>query len=207
MSPIAMVMRRAHWQGAAAQHAHAHHHSWLVQAILRAGSPSASSHGRGMLRMIERHGRTVQMISRVLQALPARMQVRPAGGREHAAQQSAAAGAASTRPVAMPTTVAATLQRVVANGAGAYPHMPMTMARSGATPASGAAQRPETPAHLATVPGAGSRNGHPARSPSAFAAAPQPVTLAPLELARVTDHVVTQLEQRALSYRERMGGR
>jgi hypothetical protein len=201
-----MVIRRAHWQAAAAQHAYPHHHSWLVQAILRAGSPSVSNAGRGMLRMIERHGRTVQVISRVLQALPARMQVRFAAGSEHAAKQSAAAGASSTRPAATPGAAAATMRRVVANGAGAYPRMPMMMARGGGTPAGGAAQRPETPAHLATVPAAGPRSGQPARSPSAFAAAPQPVTLAPLELARVTDHVVTQLEQRALSYRERMGG-
>lgn len=187
LSSIAMVMRRAQWQAQAVQHSHA----WLVQAVLSAGAPAvAAAPAQNVLRMVERHTRSMRMVTRVLRALPARMQPPPS--------QAAAA------PTLAPDAVPATVRRAQAEPH--YSRMPMTMSRTAASQSSAAPARAESAQH-ATAASAQLRNLAPARAAAPFAATPEPITLPPMELARVTDHVVNQLEHRALSWRERMGGR
>ncbi len=187
LSSIAMVMRRVQWQVAGAQHSHA----WLVQAVLRAGVPTgAATPAQNVLRMVERHTRSMQMVTRVLQALPDRMRPAP----------SQTVTAAALAPDAVPTTV----RRAQAEPH--YPRMPMTMARSVTTQPATPPVRTESAQHAAAA-SAQSRDLAPPRAAAPFAGTPEPITLPPMELARVTDHVVNQLEHRALSWRERMGGR
>ncbi|WP_343731684.1 hypothetical protein [Duganella sp.] len=187
LSSIAMVMRRAQWQAAAARHSHA----WTVQAVLRAGAPVVTAApAQNALRMVERHTRSMQMVTRVLQALPARTQPAP----------SQAVAASTLAPDAVPATVRR------AQTEPHYPRMPMTMARTAASQSSAAPARTESAQHAAAA-SAQLRNLAPARAAAPFAGTPEPITLPAMELARVTDHVVNQLEHRALSWRERMGGR
>jgi hypothetical protein len=82
----------------------------------------------------------------------------------------------------------------------AYPPVPRSVVRSGASPPS-AKSRAEARLAEATDPAE-------SRAPTRFApppGTPAPVTLQATELTRVTEFVIGELDRRVLSYRERTG--
>ncbi len=184
-SPVARVLRRAHL----VVHRHAGSTHALTQVLVNlarsdvpgptpSGSPAVASPPL-VQRLIER--RTLRVLERAatMQMHGMRPATRPAAA---APVMRLASPSRGERPVVFPR-VTMTLVHPQA------PHL----ARSEAAPA--AEPMPPGLRRGNTAP-----TGRTARSPTG-----EPIVLPPLELSRVTDHVIRQLDQRVLSWHERTG--
>ncbi|HEU4602355.1 MAG TPA: hypothetical protein VFS24_10320 [Steroidobacteraceae bacterium] len=176
LSPLARVLRRA-------REPHAHYASYSINVLVRLSQHAASMH-REVRSEIERHERVHTVHTHTLKHIIDRQ--RMLERRVFESRMSAVPGASAQ------LTVRERIERSTL-----FERLPMAFAPT----------RPATTKQTVAPQQVRGERARPMvdESMSPMAAQLTPASLPANELARVTDHVIKQLDRRVLSYRERTG--